>query len=450
VAGVPLMRWLVINTEAFSPKGLKQQKDVTFDDLPWVVRALLAAFAKVFIVLDESSKIKQSTPMMEKMKSSRCRMIKQLAKTNSERCIMTGTLMSKSPLNVIDQYNFLKEKYFPESMYDFAEHYCVMETLHTARGRRIIISQKSYDTIRKRLRNTVAMYGVKQLPWTMESIQKQYGVSLGNQDWIMRHKRYTPFIHQKELIKRIEKDTMFVERKDVFDISFDKFVTDPIMRPVQISEKAKKIASELIDLGFTDSMVLGKAPALELMIRLQDICNGFEPVKDEEGNITYKPFTDNPKIDALMELLEEIDVEKNQVVVWSSRKVLLKTCMAEFQKAGYEAVVYDGDTKDTEKAAAEKDFLSGKARIFLANQASGGYGLNCLGKCSYAIYMCIDGSVEQYHQSQHRILRGELTAPKFAYHIYAEGSVEERQMRLLKVGQELISSSNTREVFEFV
>jgi hypothetical protein len=60
----------------------------------------------------------------------------------------------------------------------------------------------------------------------------------------------------------------------------------------------------------------------------------------------------------------------------------------------------------------------------------------------------VDGSVEKYHQSLHRLLRGELAAPKFAYHIYAEGTVEERQLGALAAGRELIGIENARDIFE--
>jgi hypothetical protein len=138
------MKWLVINTEAFSPKGLKQKKTISLEDLPWVVRKFLSVFPQSFIVLDECSKIKTNTPMKETDKSSRTRTIKLLNKFG-HRCIMTGTLMSKSPLNVVDPYNFLKEGYFPESMWALAEAYCIMETIRTGRGRRVLISQKDYN-----------------------------------------------------------------------------------------------------------------------------------------------------------------------------------------------------------------------------------------------------------------------------------------------------------------
>jgi hypothetical protein len=401
------------------------------------------------VLVHNCSKIKCSTPMKETDKSSRARTIKLLNKFG-HRCIMTGTLMSKSPLNVVDPYNFLKEGYFPESMWALAEAYCVMETIRVGRGRRVLISQKDYAAIRTRLKNAFIRGGEAQLEAAKESIFKQYAIDYAKQEHIIRHKKYTPFINEKELLRRIAPDTLFVRRDDVFDIQFDKFVKEPIMRPVSLSKDAKRIANELIELGFTDRLVLGKAPALELVTRLQDICNGFEPVKDAEGNVSYRPLLGNPKLDELIDLLEEIDVRNNQIVVWASRRNLLDLCAARFEKEGYAFVRYDGSANDTEKENAEQAFIKREARIFLANQASGAFGLNCLAQCSYAVYMCVDGSVERYHQSQYRILRGQLTAPKFSYAIYAEGTVEERQWDALRVGKELIEADNRKEKFIFV
>jgi SNF2 family DNA or RNA helicase len=457
------MKWLVINTEAFSPRGLDKKlivgknakgkstkRHVMFADLPWIVQKFISAYPNTFAICDESSKLKTNTPMNENDKSMRTRLIKLVGKYAAHTCIMTGTLMSKSPLNVVDQYNFLKENYFPESMWELAERYCVMITIRVGRGRRVLINQKDYATIRTRLKNAFIRGGETQLEAAKESVFKQYAIDYTKQEHIIRHRKYTPFINEKELLRRIAPDTLFVRREDVFDIQYDKFVKEPIMRPVELSKDAKQIANELIKLGFTDRLVLGKTPALELLTRLQDVCNGFEPVKDEEGKVSYCQLLENPKLDELINLMEEIDAGKNQMVVWASRRNILDICADRFEKEGYTFVRYDGSASNTEKEAAEQAFIKREASIFLATQSSGAYGLNCLAQCSYAVYMCVDGSVEKYHQSQHRILRGQLTAPKFSYAIYAAGTVEERQWTALKVGQELIESDNRKEKFIFV
>jgi SNF2 family DNA or RNA helicase len=373
---------------------------------------------------------------------------------------MTATLKSKSPLNVYDQFNFLKEDYFPETMYEFAERYCIMETLRFSQGRRVLITENDYTKIRDRLADAWQRGGEKLLTVVMGKVADEYGINFAKQRHIMEHREYAPFINQQELLDRIAPVTMRVRRKDVFDVTHDHFVKHPIMRPVELSDEAKRIANELVKLGFTDNFTLDKAPALELFIRLQDVCNGFEPIEREADYdtldcfaekpkriIDYRPLSVNPKLDALTELLEEIDVENNQVVVWSSRKLLIRACKDRFEAEGLSFVVYDGSANEKEKAEAERRFMSNEARVFLANPASGAYGLNCLARCAYAVYICINDSVEQYYQSLHRILRGQLTAPKFTYHLYARGTVEERQLRSLAVGRELIEERNHKSLF---
>jgi SNF2 family DNA or RNA helicase len=442
------MKWLIVPLESFSPHGLKGQKHVTLEDLPWIVRKFLSVFPKPFIIADESSKIKVNTPMAEDKKSARTRLVKLLNQFG-ERCIMTGTLKSKSPVNVIDQFEFLKEGYFPESMWEFAERYCVMETVFVGKARRrVLIRESTYLWIRNYLKRCYIQNGESALRAAKQVVMDRHVVSYACQEHIIRHKKYTPFLRQAELLRRIAPVSLVARREDVFDITFDKFVIEPIMRPVELSAKGKALAKELVDLGFTDNFVLGKAPALELLHRIQDVCNGFEPLKDENGVVTHRALPESPKVDELLSLLSEIGVENNQVAVWCSRTLLLHSCAEAFEKEGYSYVKYNGEATPDEKAEAERKFKDKEAQIFLANPASAAYGLNCLAQCSYSVFICIDDSVEKYHQAQHRILRGQLFAPKFSYHIYTKGTVEERQQSRLRAGLELVTDSNTKNMFE--
>ena len=444
------MKYLIVPTQQFSG-SVKGKKWVDFSDLPKLVQRFITWTKKrMFVALDESSWIKTTQAMNEEKKSQRTRVIKTLANYSESRAILTGTLKSKSPMNLIDQYQFLDPEYFPESMYEFAERYCIMVTLHTARGRRVIINQKDYKDIRTRLANAYKRYNEQMYKLTYMKICNSYGLRSEQLEHIIAHKEYSPFMHQDELMERVAHCTMTVKREDVFDISYDKAVYEPIMRPVKLDKQAIDMANELIDFGFTDTLVLGKAPALELVIRLQDICNGFEPIKDEAtGLVTYKPLKANPKLDELEALLEEIGTDDNQVVVWCSRTNAKEAIYERLEKLGISYVGYSGSEGKAKKAEAEEKFASGEARVFVANQAAAAYGLNCLKDCNYIVWFCCDASVERHHQAQHRILRGQSRTLKFAYMIYVKNSVEERVIRALNVGEELLSDNNSKEIFRF-
>jgi SNF2 family DNA or RNA helicase len=471
------VKWLIVPLETFSPSGIRNRtisgsrklQPVSFSDLPWVVRQFLSAFPSPFIALDESSRIKTNTPMAEEKKSTRTRLVKLLNRFG-ERCILTGTLKSKSPVNVTDQFDFLSEGFFPESMWEFAERYCILETVFVGKARRrVLLREDAYQTIRKRLKRAYIRGGESQLRMAKDSVFKEFGIDFVKQEHIIRNKKYSPFINQAELLKRIAPATMVVRREDVFDIQFDRFVTDPIMRPVELSDQGKALVKDLVKVGFTDNFVLGKAPALELLLRVQDVCNGFEPIERDpyydqsdvfdasdasdasdrpKREIAHRPLAENPKLESLMALFEEIGVDTNQAAVWCSRRLLLDACAKRFAAENIAFARYDGSTNAQEKEESVRRFESGEARVFLANPASAAYGLNCLAQCSYAVFICVDDSVERYAQAKARLLRGQLVAPKFCYHIYARGSVEERQLSRLKAGQELLTDANTQDVFE--
>lgn len=460
------MKYLIVPTQNFSGtlriKGSDDKKltkpTVDFTDLPWPVQAFLSAYPnEVFCGLDESSWIKVSSPMDEQKKSQRTRLIKSLEKYTGSRAILTGTMKTKSPINVIDQYQFLSHTLFPDNPYVFAEEYTIQVTLHTARGRRVMIGQTDYKKIRRRLVNAYKQGGEAQLKYSMIKVYTEYGVPEDKQMHILAHKNYSPFLKQEELMRRVADITMTVGRDDVFDVSFDKYVDEPIRRPVEMSPANKKIANQLIEIGFIDTLALGKAPALELVHRLKDICNGFKPIErlyiNKDGNeareITYEPLSENPKLEELMDLLEEIGIEQNQVVVWCYRRNAARSLAEAFTKADMPFVKYSGDESDKVKDEAEELFESGEARIFLANQDSAGFGLNCLRKCSYMIWYSCGDSAEKHHQAKHRILRGQSTELKFAYHIFVKDSVEERNIGVLDVGQELITDENSKSVFWF-
>lgn len=450
-----MSKFLVIPTQAFSA-NIKGKATITFEDLPWAVRLYLRFFKeKVHIICDEVSFIKTNTAMAEKNKSSRSRAIKLLEAHSESRCAMTGTLMTKSPLNVLDPYMFLSRTFFKNvNMYQFAEEYCIMMSLRSKRGCRVMISPKKWDEVKKRLLSAYNRGGSEQFARVRWGIMQDLGVGLEACNLIMERPRYSPFKNVDSLMRQVADVTITVNRSDIFDINFDRFVYEPIKRPVQLSKEARRIGNELIEVGFTDCFELGNAAALELYTRLQDVCNGFEPLSesDEGGKnriISYRPLKENPKVDSLKELLEEIGTEDNQVVIWSARSNATQSIQEMLTKEGMPFVTYTGLQSDEQKREAEEKIVSGEARVFLANPASASFGLNCLKNVDYCVWYCVGASLEYYSQAQHRILRGQSKTLKFAYTLFVKNSVEERVHKALSAGQELLNVASGREVFEW-
>ena len=425
------MKALIVSLESFQ-KG----------EIPEEVRKyILANNGNVFTILDESSKIKTNNPCKESKKSKRTQAILKLNKIG-QRCILTGTFMSKSPVNAYDQMNFLCPGFFSESMYAFAEHYEIRRALPSVRGARITITQKDYETIRKRLvrykDNPSALSGA------MDSIHSFYGISKEDCIHILKNPEYSPHKNMDELWQRIGDTCLKVDRKTSTDLPPKVYKTYDIT----LTKEQMKLYLQLQNQYCTDNIVVDNG--LKLYLRFQDVCNGYEPIDhgdtiDENGkvrhNVELKPLADNPKLDMLEEVID--DIGDKQVVVWCSRTKLLYDAEAHMKELGYTTAIYDGKIDKKLREEGYQSFSEGKTQLIFVNQASGAYGLDGLKEADYAVYLCNSYSVEQRVQSENRIYRGEITRSKYIIDLTCKGTCEDRATEALKQGKELLDMGTT-------
>ncbi len=425
------MKALIISLESFQ-KGIVPEE---------VKEYILANHGNVFIILDESSKIKTNNPCKESKKSKRTQAILKLNKIG-HRCILTGTFMSKTPVNAYDQMNFLKEGFFPESMFAFAERYELRRNLPSVRGARITLPEKDYFAIRKKLERSKS--DTYLLSSAMDSIKSFYGLSREDCLHILKHPEYTPFKNIDELWSRIGDTCIHLKKDDILDIPPKVYKT----YKVNLTKEQKKLYLQLQNQHCTDNITVDNG--LKLYLRFQDICNGYEPVETEEtvivnGEEKHKveliPLKENPKLDLLEELVEEIGEE--QIVIWCSRSRLLHDAKERLTKAGYTCGVYDGKVKREDREKDYASFEKGEIKILFVNQSSGAYGLDGLKKANYAIYLCNSYSVEHREQSEDRIYRGLVKENKYIIDITCQGTCEDRVVESLKQGKELLSTGMT-------
>lgn len=429
------MRCLIVSLESFQkgeiPEEVKQYID--------------SCEIEPFIILDESSKIKTNNPCKESKKSKRTQAILKLNKTG-QRCILTGTFMSKSPVNAYDQMNFLKDGFFPESIFSFAEHYVIRRTLPSVRGARVTITLKDYETIRKRLlrfKDNEVM-----LKNAINSMCSFYGVSIEDCRHIMEHEEYTPFKNIDELWSRIGDTCTKVDREMSCDIPPKIYKS----YNVSLTKEQLKLYLQLQNQHCTDRITVDNG--LKLYLRFQDVCNGYEPVETEEINenghhkVELIPLKENPKLDMLEEVIDEIG--NKQVVIWCSRTKLLYDAEKRMKDLGYTTAIYDGKIGRDKREQGYNSFSEKKAQLIFINQASGAYGLDSLKDADYAIYLSNSYSVEHRFQSENRIYRGNITRCKYIIDITANGTCEDRVTEALKQGKELLDTGRTDvELFKY-
>lgn len=416
------MRALVVSLESFQKGEVPKE----------VIDYIASCTEEPFIILDESSKIKTNTPCKDSKKSKRTQAILKLQDVG-HRCILTGTFMSKSPCNAYDQMNFLKKGFFKESMFAFAERYEIRRNLPTVRGARVTITQKDYDTIRRRLLR--CGNDKDKLNSCLDGIKSYFGFDKETCRHIYAHEDYTPYRNLDELWNRIGGTCYRIDR------SVQTGLPPKVYSVLNctLTEKQKKLYKQLQKQFCTDNITVDNG--LELYLRFQDVCNGYEPVEDDEGKVSLIPLKENPKLELLLEVIESIG--DKQVVVWCSRTALLYDAEKLIKEKGYTTAIYDGKIDKTQRKNGYVKFTEKEVQIIFVNQASGAYGLDGFKEADYAVYLCNSYSVEQRTQSEDRIYRGNVTRSKYIIDITCKGTVEDRVTESLKLGKELINSKGT-------
>lgn len=397
-------------------------------DVPEELKDYIASLGdkEPFIILDESSKIKTNEPCALKKRSKRSQAVQKL-NTTGDRCILTGTFMSKSPVNAYDQMNFLKKDFFQENIFQFAERYTIRQNLPNIRGARTLMNERSYGYLRRLITTKKDFSGYVQ---TM-------GITQDGVQYITDHADYTPFKHVDELWNRIGDAVMSVRREELFDMPPKTYRTFY----VELTSEQKKLYKSLQNKHCTERIIVENP--LTLYLRFQDVCNGYEPVdngSEDYSDVELEPLKENPKLDALKEIAEEIGTA--QCVIWCSRTRLLNDADAMLRDMGYTTGIYDGKVSKESRKKDYDRFVNKEIQFILINQASGAYGLDGLKDADYAVYLCNSYSVEQRQQSEDRIYRGYVTRNKYIIDISIRGTVEDRVTNALKRGEELINSQN--------
>lgn len=207
---------------------------------------------------------------------------------------------------------------------------------------------------------------------------------------------------------------MKADKKDCLDLP-------PLIRKiisVELSSKQQRMYEELREdfVAFVDNNVNGIGGnaivtnnALVKILRMQEIVSGFytaRDISDEDAELQFtEEFSDNPRLAALQELLEDI-VPSHKVIVWAPfrRNYAMIGVVCEKIKAGY--VELNGTISAGQRDANIKRFKEdATCRVLVANPKAGGVGLNLV-EASVCIYYARGYSLEDDLQSEARNYRG--------------------------------------------
>lgn len=228
---------------------------------------------------------------------------------------------------------------------------------------------------------------------TFESFKKMYGVFSKSRDG---KRDVLEYVQNMPAIKRLLAEMTFIVRKD--EVLKDLPVKQYDVYEVELSKKQEEayrsIASKLYieienDLENAENegaraMVMNNA--LVKLMKLAQITSGFlifSEERDEFGEVTAArevvEYDDNPKLDALIELLKTAG-PLDKTIVWSCWRKSIDMISSRLAAEGIDFVTfYGGTSEDDRRIAVERYNGDPRCRVFLGNPEAGGAGLTLLG-----------------------------------------------------------------------
>ena len=346
---------LIMNVEAFST-----EKGVQFAQ-----KFLLSH--NTLMAIDESTTIKNP-------KAKRTKNILRLSKQAKYRRILTGSPVTKNPLDLYSQCEFLDPYLLDfQSYYAFRNRYAEMRTANFY-GRSVQIVAK--------------------------------------------------FRHLEELAEKLKPFSFRVLKEDCLDLPAKTFMK----REIELSKEQKEVYKQMkkMALAFFNGKGVTTATALTQIMRLQQItCGHFTADDGSIQNIK------NNRLSELMNILDEIE---GKAVIWAHFQHDVKNIIKEIQKVhGPGSVVdYYGLTpKDIRQNNIEKFQTNDEVKYFVGTPATGGYGIT-LTAASTMIYYSNGYDLEKRLQSQDRIHRIGQKKPVTYIDIIAEDTVDNRIVKALR------------------
>ena len=211
----------------------------------------------------------------------------------------------------------------------------------------------------------------------------------------------------------------------------------PVREVVAFPEEAevyyKKIVEQVIE-------AKGNLRAIKsAFLRMRQISSGFIGMRDEEdGSRVEIEFDQNPKLERLLELIEEVPEGRGSVVFYEFTRSG-RLIVQELKKLGYKPVWLWSGTKDTRK---ELDRFAREVQpIIVVNNAVGALSLDGLQRtANYDFEFEAPLSVLNFEQARKRLHRDGQKHKVFQYSLEVAGTVDSRIREFHEEGRSLFEA----------
>jgi SNF2 family DNA or RNA helicase len=341
---------------------------------------------RAMMAIDESTTIKNPT-------AKRTKAIVALGKEAYYKRILTGSPVTKSPLDLFSQCNFLNEELLESgSYYSFKNRYAVMKT-HNFGGRRVQLVH-SYQRLDE-----------------LASILKGFSYRVLKEECLDLP------------------DKIYIKRE--VELSKEQLQAYSTMKSAALATLKGKMAT---------------APhVLTQMMRLHQITCGH--LKNDDGTTTE---IKSNRMTELMNLLDEVE---GKVIIWGNYIYDIENLVKAVKKEyGNDSVVqYYGATSSEDRAKAIKKFQDpdSKVRFFIGNPQTAGYGIT-LTEAGTVVYFSNGYDLEKRLQSEDRAHRiGQKKSVTYIDFI-APKTVDEKIVKALRNKIDIASQVMGEELKEWI
>ncbi len=193
-------------------------------------------------------------------------------------------------------------------------------------------------------------------------------------------------------------------------------------------EARKEIGTSIASGGIAGARIL----ILARLLRLRQIC--CDPRLLEEGS-TQCDAADSAKLEALLELVDELVGQGSRILVFSQFTSMLELIADALDEAGVEHLMLTGSTQD--RGSVVQAFQEGTAPVFLISLRAGGAGLNLTAAdCVIHFDPWWNPAVER--QASDRAYRIGQEKPVFVYKLIMDDSIESKIQHLQRAKLELV------------
>jgi len=331
------------------------------------------------LAVDESTTIKTQS-------AGRTKNIVKVARLAKYRRILTGSPVTKNPMDLYSQCAFLDEDLLGfSSYYAYKARYAIEVKRHT--------STHAFPHI----------------------------VGFRNLD---------------ELSRKLAFFSFRVLKEDCLDLPAK--IYSP--RYIELSKEQEKAYNDLATFAITqlEGETLTVNNTMTMLLRLHQITCGYLPTDNERDQpIPLK----NSRMDELLNVLEEVE---GKVIIWANYRYSIFDIEKNLKKKfGDDSVAtYFGDTKDKDRQEIVRKFQDPEdpVRFFVANQQTGGYGLT-LTAAHTVVYFSNNYDLEKRIQSEDRAHRIGQKNNVTYIDIICENTVDENIVASLRNKIDLASQS---------